>query len=197
MNPSFGSTQLSQREEIFPQNLLINLYYLEMFPQKSAEMWQRYLVLLPRVLTSCAVLPHCPSQLSNAIRSWSLCATVDDVSWHWCTLGVQTPHRRDWQVAAGWSYRCRRQFLNMTGSQGEGTHCHHDNPISAPWWVGGWGVDGGEGSRREGWGLRRDDNFHFKVNGLKLFPFHVSSGEGWVKKFHFWSVVSFVARDKR
>lgn len=31
----------------------------------------------------------------------------------------------------------------------------------------------------EYWRLSRDDNFHFKVDGIKLFPFHVATGERW------------------
>lgn len=31
----------------------------------------------------------------------------------------------------------------------------------------------------EHWRRSGDDNFHFKVDGIKLFPFHVATGERW------------------
>ena len=69
----------------------------------------------------------------------------------------------------------------MTGPQGAGTDNHHGNLISSlihppnPISVSEELAE----VKWERWRLSGDDNFHFKVDGIKLFPFHVATGERW------------------
>lgn len=50
----------------------------------------------------------------------------------------------------------------------------------------------------EYWRVSRDDNFHFKVDGIKLFPFHVATGERWGwSNFPFFKRLQWGLRSQR
>lgn len=148
-----------------------------MFPFKS-EAVGRWWFMPDALLTWCAVLPCCPSQPSSPICSLGLRAKCQPALMHTQrTMGTQ---RRDWQGTGRWSHCQGRQFLIWQAPWEKGQTITMAT-LSPPWSPSPPTTTSVSEElaevKWENWRLSRDDNFHFKVDGIKLFPFHVATGE--------------------
>lgn len=135
------------------------------------------------LLTPCGRLPRRPSQPSSPICLPGLRAK--------CQPALMQTQRTMGRTVPGltgndrWSRCYGKAGSNMTGPLGGGTDNHHGNLISfmvahTPPPPLPFSLSVSEELAEvkwEYWRLSRDDNFHFKVDGIKLYPFHVATGE--------------------